>query len=150
MATDRTFASAVAVAAVLFGGTWTVFQTQFAYIDRSILAAATVMRERDKALDERTLRLERETKDLRDWADEQFDRRRTLVVQQVEFAQFGARMDDRLRTIEARILLLEQTRPTTSELSGLLKGTNDQLTAFLARIDRLERMERMPPQLPAR
>jgi len=72
--------------------------------------------------------------------------RRTEFVSHPEFLQFQQRFDQ----IVSRILTIEQTRPTTGELSAIAKGAESSLNQLEQRIRALEattpRVNQMPPR----
>src|ERR1700720_3446486 len=110
-------AALVTIIGVLFGGSWTVSQNQFGYVekDKEILRQQLVKSQSD--------------------VQAQFKQ----VVEQVEFKQFEYRMDAQIAEIQQRIALIEQTRPSAGELKGVADSANQQINRILDRLDRLER-----------
>src|SRR3990167_7481625 len=66
------------------------------------------------------------------------DARRLEFPTQLEFKQFEGRVLDRIELIQKQLLLLEQTRPTTGELSAFGKSNEINVTKLEERIRSLE------------
>jgi hypothetical protein len=122
-----TVISMVGVVAVLFGGSWAVFQTQFGYIEKD---KEVIRQELVRSL----TGIQSQFKSVSD----DFDRRRLLNVEQVEFKQFEARYEKEVADIQQRLSLIEQTRPTTGELRGISENADKQINRILNRLDQLE------------
>jgi hypothetical protein len=126
MATEPTklLVAATTVISILFGGSWVVSQTQFAYVDKD----KEIIRQQ---LVSSQAQIEQRFKDIN--ADN--ERHREQSVEQVEFKQFEARMDHQFAELQARLTLLEQTRPTTGELRGIADNADKQIARILDRLD---------------
>jgi hypothetical protein len=123
-----TLIAAAGLGVILVGGFYGIVQTQFAYIDKDkeIIRAQLTKSQDDVA---------RQFKEIKD-----------QNVQQVEFRQFEARVLADIETVKKQLLLLEQTRPTTGELSGTAKALEARITQQEERMRGLEL--RLIPQSP--
>ena len=119
-----TLIAATTLGLALVGGFWMVVQTQFTYIEQ----------------DKRIIRQDLER------AQSLVQVQLKDVVQRNEFAQFEARILADLDTIKKQLQLLEQTRPTTGELSGTAKALEARITGQEERVRGLEL--RLIPQSP--
>jgi hypothetical protein len=118
----------IAAVSILFGGSWTVFQTQFSNIDKD----QKIIRD---ALDLRSTEVDRKFTAL----NAELIQHRDVYVQQYQYREFRQALDKRLDTIEQRLALIEQTRPTTGELRGIAENADKQISRILDRLDHAER-----------
>ncbi len=148
----------ISIGGLAIGGLWAVSQTQLTALEKQTLARvdalkdlADIMRRENDVIRTSILSIQSE-----------LERRRGEFLGQSEFKQFEARMRDIDEIFRSRLQILEQTRPTTGELSGVLKALELQTKDILARSefntwkrgqdDRLKSMEdnirrlTMPPR----
>ncbi len=130
--------SAVSLGVVLVAAFWTIVQTQFSYIekDKEIIRAQLVRA--DNSFDTRLVKLS-------DAVDARFlvlrGRLEALIDKRLdvnEFKQFESRAVSEHETLKRQLLLLEQTRPTTGELSGTSKALEARIQAQEERVRALE------------
>jgi hypothetical protein len=121
------------VAVALAGAGWTLFQSQFSYVDKNI-----TQNKNDSAKNDDTLKREIERINA-----ELLSRRSEFPTMEV-FKQLEKLEDERYSDMRIRLNNLEQSRPTTGELSAVAKS-NEQLAAKLdERVRSLENFVRQP------
>lgn len=144
--------SAVAFGSLLFiaiGTVTTVFQTQLsaskeqAQLQDAALASRLELirrtnQESDARLSGELGRRENEIKAQIKAIQDELDRRRVEFVTQREFKQFQARAIADLLTIKEQLRVLEQTRPTTGELSAISKIVAEQTIRLDERLRQVE------------
>jgi len=118
----------VGVVAILFGGSWTVFQTQFSNIDQGQKIIRDELARRSGEVDSKFTALDAELLHHRD-----------VYIEQYEYRAYARALEKRLDTIEQRLALIEQTRPTTGELRGIADSADKQIQRILDRLDKLEK-----------
>jgi hypothetical protein len=126
-----TVISAGAFMAVLIGGGWTVFQTQFS-------SQAAQINE-NKQLIEQSVRLLQAQIDRRVGELERRDDALTAkALTQAEFKQFEANVLAQIEGLRRQIAILEQTRPTTGELQAANRSSQDTAARLEERVRSLE------------
>lgn len=110
---------------ILFGGSWTVFQTQFTNIAEQQKIIRDDLARRSIDVDTNFQRI-----------NEQLLHHRDVYVEQYEYKAFNAALQKRLDIDEQRLSLIEQTRPTTGELRGIADNADKQISRILDRLDR--------------
>jgi hypothetical protein len=111
--------------ALLVGGSWAVFQTQFTNLEKAIVIAKNSADHDIQVLTNRVNELEH-------------DRIRYLT--QEEFRQFETRIED----LKKRVEVIEATRPTADTLQTVSVGLGRQLQALETRVDNLSRSGSQP------
>ncbi len=129
-----TLISAAALGVVLVGAFWTIVQTQFGYIEKDKEILRTQLQRSQDVVGQKFGEIHSE-----------FERRRSLHVEIVEFRQFEMRILGDLDTLKKQLLLLEQTRPTTGELSGTAKALEARIQQQEERMRSLEQRLLVPP-----
>lgn len=122
----------IAAAAILAGAGWTLFQTQFNYVEKNTSLVRETLERRDGEINSRVVKIEDELRS-----------RRELFIDQKMFDQYQLRIDNSVKVLTDRLNVLEQTRPTTGELQALSKNANEQITRILERIDRIENNKKL-------
>ena len=100
------------LAAILFGGSWVLFQAQFANLEKQIVVAKAAEDHDSELLRGHVMELELEL--------------RNSVLWQREFKQFENQVGDLKRRVE----LLEQTRPTADTLQTVSTGLKERIDAL--------------------
>jgi predicted phage gp36 major capsid-like protein len=132
-----TLISAVGLGFVIVGALWTIVQVQFAAIEKE-----------KEIIRQELVKSGEEVRDQFKRVEDSFDRRRALNVEQVEFRQFELRILNDINVLKEQLRVLEQTRPTTGELSGTAKALEGRI---VSQEDRLHSLElRLIPQAPSR
>jgi hypothetical protein len=126
-----TITTTAVLVSLLVGAQWAISQTQLASISKEIENTRKDAQERALALNHEQERRETELKS-------QIDRLRLETTGLPEFKQFESRVLDKTGTFEKQLNILESTRPTTGELSGMGKATDMQLARQEERIRWLE------------
>lgn len=120
--------------AILFGGSWTVFQTQFS----NTAEQQKIIREQ---LDKRSEQVDQNFKDENrklERVDAELLHLHDVYVEQYQFKQFLTGLDKRISIDEERLHDIESTRPTTGELRGIAESADKQISRMQDRLDRLE------------
>lgn len=131
------------------GGLWAISQTQLTGLRNEMqiqIAASTLIVEQlrreqsagDKRISDELTRRETEIKAQLKSIQDELDRRRNEFVTQTEFKQFEGRALSELDTVKKQLTVLESTRPTTGELSGLSKNLETRLDRIESRVRQME------------
>ena len=121
------------VAGLLCGAAWTLFQSQFSFVNGIIVQNKIDATKKDDDLKREIERINAEL----------LARRIEFPTMEV-FRQLEKLEDERYGDMRIRLNALEQTRPTTGELSAVAKS-NEQLAAKLdERVRSLENFVRQP------
>lgn len=101
-------------------GAWVLFQSQFANMEKQSTAANQNV---DRRIDENT---------------ENIDAIRHAAISREEHVEFVKRLDHEIGTINDRIRIIEQTRPTTGELASIVQSNKEQQQEVKERVRSLE------------
>jgi hypothetical protein len=123
--------SSVAVIGVAAAGGWTLFQSQFASMEKSIAIQAKINEENARLLAEEFRRFQDASE--KDRYDVHLELRHDFIRKD-EFNQF----EQRLESIQKRLDIIEQTRPTTGELQSTAQAVGHQLEFVQKQLDLVE------------
>ena len=73
--------------------------------------------------------------------------RNSLFVSQPEHKEYRLRVDDKFADMRGRLFVLEQMRPTTGELKGLVENSKDLANKLDERVRSLENFVRQPAKV---
>jgi len=117
--------------ALLTGGGWTIFQTQFTaqnaqiYENRQIIDKTAALIQAQ--IDRRAADMDRDIKGIK-----------ATEVTQAEFKQFEASIFGQIDTLRRQLSIIETTRPTTGELQAANKNAVDTTARLEDRVRYLE------------
>jgi hypothetical protein len=128
-------AAGLLVATALAGAAWTLFQSQFAYVEKSVFQNRNDSIKSDDAIKHEIERINAEL----------LARRSEFPTMEL-FKQLERLEDERYSDTKSRLNQLEQSRPTTGELAAVAKS-NETLAAKLdERVRSLENFVRQAPK----
>lgn len=112
---------------VMAGAGWTLFQTQFTQLDKTIENVRWEVQRRETELKANIATI-----------DTLIDSLRPLYLTRTEHASIEKRIDERLSLIQQQLLQLERTRPTTGELQTTNDAIAKRIEVLTMRLNNIE------------
>ncbi len=115
---------------ILFGGGWTLFQTQFSYIAKQVEDVRFIANDNSTRLaHEQEVREQAITSRLQA-IQADLIRDRQDYINQAQFASWQSRVTDTIEVLRKQLSVLEATRPTTGEIQAAIRAIEARLNSL--------------------